>query len=216
MGVAGGTFGFSSWGSAQPQPQPVVPVSELRNVHYYATIYSQDDGRLNLPRNSHSYGAFIAYDYDRRQVVERFAISWLPADDDVSLFEGVKNGRNFPLSETQNLGYQHGYVIQRWGPREVDSYLYSVARNRWLQLEEASVNNSVLYVVVDSGTRMLPFQPAMNCIHALAGVIGDFNFGMAHGPAASAEIDQLFSLHYLAWESPQEIQEAFLNFEEGK
>jgi len=207
---------FSSSALAAHRPDFQTNVSSAgANIHYYVAIYSQDDGRLNLPRNAHSYGAFIAYDYDRREVVERFAINWLPADDKVALLSGPKPGKNFPLWQTQNFGHQRGFLIHRWGPHEVQLQLYYAARQQWLRLERASIDKSVLYVAIDPNTRRNPFHPALNCIHALAGILGDLNFGLAHGASASGIIDQFFSPYYLSWESPNEIQLAFSNFELG-
>ena len=202
---------------AQPV-QPIIPQVQPAEsaVRFYSAIYSHDDGGLNMPRYSHTFGGFIAYDHSRGLVVERFAISWMPANMKVRLFAGLERGRNVPLWETKNRAQYQGLDIRRWGPREITPELYMAAKNQWLRLERATVDASALYITVDPAYRNRSYQPAFNCIHALAGIVGDLELAVLHGRDASAEVDKFFSRYYRSVDAVYEIHQAFLNFEEGR
>jgi hypothetical protein len=169
-----------------------------------------------MPRYSHTFGGFIAYDHSRGLVVERFAISWMPANMKVRLFAGLERGRNVPLWETKNRAQYQGLDIRRWGPREITPELYMAAKNQWFRLERATVDASALYITVDPAYRNRSYQPAFNCIHALAGIVGDLELAVLHGRDASAEVDKFFSRYYRSVDAVYEIHQAFLNFEEGR
>jgi hypothetical protein len=186
-----------------------------QDLHYYLSIYSHDDGVLNLPRNAHSFAGFMAFDQATGQVIERFAISWLPLDGSVCAFGGIERGRNFTLSATFSAARSRRLDIMRFGPREIGLDFFLRAKSQWQKFEQATFDGSILYKAIDSDLRFRAEYPVVNCMHAVAGIIGELEFGRLRGRLASSEIDRFFAEYYLSFSAPAQVFQAFLNFENG-
>jgi hypothetical protein len=184
-------------------------------IRYYLSIYSYDDGVLNLPRNAHTFAGFIAYDHANQTVIERFSISWLPSVGTVSLFGPIERGRNYTVPETFQIAWRRQLDILRFGPHEVGVEFFQLARNQWARLEQATIDGSILYKAVDGDLRYRSDYPVINCMHAVSGIIGDLEMGRLRGRSGSSRIDGYFSPFYLETEIPDVVFKSFLAYERG-
>ena len=57
--------------------------------------------------------------------------------------------------------------------------------------------------------------PVINCMHAVAGIIGDVEFGNLRGRRASQRIDAVFNPYYIDYEADFDVLGAFQAFERG-
>jgi hypothetical protein len=150
---------------------------------YFVILFGYDGpGRRAV--DSHTFASF--FDGDAIERGERGApptISWLPEDGNVRR-TGLHRGRNFSLEETLRIAEVRGYTVRPFGPFEIPRSLYEAALRQIRHLESGF---EFYRMVAGSAGRR-----GLNCIHAVAGVVGPLRTGMSWGIPATQEVAQHF------------------------
>ena len=172
---------------------------------YFVSLYAyQGRGELNLPRRSHTWARFAAFDGAdlNRSEFSEFAISWLAADGNIGMFQGIEVGRNFSHSETMVIAEDSPVNVQRTPYIEIDKTLYANAIQHRDTLMRGASTGKVKYKMIDDpiGRRqVLSGLPGgySNCTHAVSDLVTGkngalLNTGTKRGFEASSAVFDWF------------------------
>lgn len=148
-------------------------------VQYKAEFFSVD-GPLRTAASSHSFARFTKLEGGK--VVDVVDISWMPEPgffrrgNRMPLLREVP-GHNYTLEQTRALAGNKPVLSH--GSYYITPSVFEAAQRRKADLESGRYNYKMLDRFSGSG---------INCIHALAGVLGYLNTGLARGVGATSGI----------------------------
>jgi hypothetical protein len=153
---------------------------------YFVSLYGyQGTGRMNLPRRSHTWARFAAFEGSdlRESEVYQFAISWLAADADIGFGQGVEAGKNFSHAETMSIAANAPVFVQRTPYIEIDATLHADALARLDALTVGASTGKVKYKMFDDLTgrrNVLSGNPGgyTNCTHGVSDLAAERNGGL--------------------------------------
>lgn len=143
----------------------LTPSALLGEERYYMLIFASQT-TPNLPRTSHTYGAFVRVldggENASHPAIESWCISWLPSSLSIEpLRRAPVQGVNLNLDDTNQWARSIGASVTMWGPYRITRELYLMAERQKKRLSD----NAIAYICLD---RMQRDYGACNCIHALS------------------------------------------------
>ncbi len=174
------------------------PAALLGEERYYMLIFASQSSP-NLPRTSHTYGAFGRVldggENEPNPAIECWCISWLPGSLSIETLRRTPvAGVNLNLDDTNQWAKSIGAGVTMWGPYRITRELYQMAEQQKKRLSE----NAIAYICLD---RLHRGNGASNCIHALSDLDitqAPLMTGTARGEQASLMVLNHFQRHIVA------------------
>lgn len=140
----------------------------INAAEYYCILFcSENEGLINKPRYCHTWGTFLKT--NNGNLEEELTISWSPVDN-YQLGDGRVEGVNKPLQKSIKDAMWDKCKVYMWGPYLIKEDVYLKAKTRYKDLNEGKY----YYKVLDANSRKRRKKPAVNCIHAVSEICGDF------------------------------------------
>lgn len=159
--------------SGETVATPPAPPADL----YFMSIYGyRGDTLINRPSDTHTWAEFlVARGGDVTPGhMESFTISWLAADLEIGIGEGLQPGRNLNFAETMAIAQSRGYLVSRTPLVQIRPELFFAARERFAELNDGAATGRIAYRIIDSmAGREAILNGSFgfsNCSHALADV----------------------------------------------
>ena len=173
------------------------PASAQAEEYYFTTIYGAQRPILNQPRYTHTWAGFVKLSGEgcdlRTYQAEFFTISWLAESLEVNPRRfRAEPGINLTQTKTEEWCEQNRMEIAQFGPYQIKPELYTLALQRWQQLERREMQYHASDLLNSSRSGAI-----CNCIYSVLDIDGrdpTFRFvTLGFGYKGSAFVDRRYS-----------------------
>lgn len=158
-----------------------VGLAKVRSDEFYLWLYTYEASPRAI--DSHTFATVARVTQNGTYY---HSISWMPATLIVRIVARPEPGINLTYEQTLALARSKGALVVQYGPYRINPFFYNAFLARVAQLN----SGAILYKANDRDT----YPMAVNCIHAVSGIVGRLRTGMTWGRLATEQVINYFGL----------------------